>query len=104
MDPREQTLGAVLERMAAAQGARTAVLFQEQARSYAELAQESRRLAGGLAALGLRTGEHLAVWLPSDLDWVLLELAAARLGLVLVPISRSAWVRRARSGSPRCGA
>lgn len=87
MDPLQQTLGAVLERVAAAQGARTAVLFREQARTYAELAQESRRLAGGLAALGLRKGEHLAVWLPSDLDWVLLELAAARLGLVLVPIS-----------------
>jgi acyl-CoA synthetase (AMP-forming)/AMP-acid ligase II len=87
MDPRQETLAAVLDRMAAAQGARTAVLFQEEARTYAELARESSRLAGGLAALGLRKGEHLAVWLPSGLDWILLELAAARLGLVLVPIS-----------------
>ncbi|MFB3817750.1 MAG: AMP-binding protein [Candidatus Methylomirabilales bacterium] len=87
MDPLQETLAAVLDRMAEAQGARTAVLFREEARSYAELAQESRRLAGGLAAVGLRKGERLAVWLPSDLDWVRLELAAARLGLVLVPIS-----------------
>jgi fatty-acyl-CoA synthase len=87
IDPLRSTLGRVLDRAAAAYADRTAVIFQEQALTYAELARAADRLAGGLSALGLRRGEHLALWLPSSIEWVLAELAAARLGLVLAPIS-----------------
>ncbi len=87
MDPLLQTLNDVLDRMAASQGQRPAVLFQDQELTYGELRRDADRLAGGLAALGLAKGERIAVWLPSCLDWVRLEFATARLGLVLVPLS-----------------
>lgn len=87
MDPRNQTLNDVLDCMDASQGERPAVLFKDQGLTYSELRRGANRLAAGLAALGLAKGEHVAIWLPSCLDWVLIELAAARLGLVLVPIS-----------------
>jgi fatty-acyl-CoA synthase len=87
IDPLAHTLGDVLDRTVESQPDSTAVLFQDRGLSCAELRRDADRLAGGLTALGMRHGEHLAVWLPSNLDWVLLELAAARLGLVLVPIS-----------------
>lgn len=87
IDPLQSTLGQLLDRMADGYGGRTALISGEAALSYDELRREADRLAGGLAALGLRRSERLAVWLPSSLDWVRLQLAAARLGLILVPIS-----------------
>jgi len=87
MDPLHQTLNDVLDCLAASQGQRPAVLFQDQGLTYSELQRDANRLAGGLAALGLAKGERIAVWLPSCLDWVRLEFAVARLGLVLVPLS-----------------
>jgi fatty-acyl-CoA synthase len=86
-DPLAETLGEVLDRAADTLGARTAVICGEYALSYEGLRRDADRVAGALAALGLASGESLAVWLPSGVSWLLLELAAARLGLVLVPIS-----------------
>lgn len=87
IDPLRHTLAEVLDRMAAACADRPALFVRERALTYAELRQAADRLAGGFAALGLAKGEHVALWLPSGLEWVLVELAAARLGLVAVPIS-----------------
>lgn len=87
LDPLHATLGEALDRAVDAHPAGTAVLFKDDSLSYAELRGRADRLAAGLLRAGLRPGEHLAVWLPSGLEWVVLELAAARLGLVVVPIS-----------------
>jgi fatty-acyl-CoA synthase len=87
IDPLQTTLAEVLDCAAEAYPARPAALHDVRGLSYAELKQAADRLAGGLAALGLGRGDHLALWLPSSLEWVLVQLAAARLGVVLVPIS-----------------
>lgn len=87
MDPFHDTVNCVLDAMAASQGERPAVLFQDQGLTYGEIQRDANRLAGGLAACGLTKGDRIAVWLPSGLDWVRLQFASARLGLVLVPLS-----------------
>jgi fatty-acyl-CoA synthase len=87
VDPLHATVAGALDAAADGYGARGAVLFQDLGLTYAELRERADRLAAGLAALGLRKGEHVAVWLPNGLEWVVVELAIARLGLVLVPIS-----------------
>jgi fatty-acyl-CoA synthase len=87
MDPLHDTVIDVLDAMAASHGERPAVLFRDQELTYRELQRDADRLAGGLAACGLTTGDRVAVWLPSSLDWVRLQFASARLGLVLVPLS-----------------
>ena len=38
-------------------------------------------------ALGLQKGDHIAVWAANLPEWLLLELAAAKAGLVLVTIN-----------------
>ena len=86
-DPLHATLGELLDQVAEAYPTRTAVIFKDRALSFAELRERADRLAAGLAGVGLGRGDHLAVWLPSGIEWVLVELAAARLGLVVVPIS-----------------
>ena len=54
--------------------------------TYAELDRDVDGLAGRLAALGLKPGDHLGVVLPPRVTYVQLVHATMRLGLVLVPL------------------
>lgn len=55
--------------------------------TFGELARAVERTAGGLAALGLREGDRVGVWSTNCTEWVLLHLACARLGAVLVNVN-----------------
>jgi fatty-acyl-CoA synthase len=44
-------------------------------------------VAQGLMALGLRKGDHIAVWAANLPEWLLLQMAAAKAGLVLVTVN-----------------
>jgi fatty-acyl-CoA synthase len=61
--------------------------------TYQEYRERSNQVAKGLLALGLQKGEHIAVWALNWPEWLLLEMAAAKAGLVLAtanPTYRSA--------------
>ena len=45
------------------------------------------RWSAHLAGLRLRAGDVIAVWLPNGATWLMVELAAARLGLVIAPVN-----------------
>ena len=49
-----------------------------------EVHEQAGRLAGALLGLGLRRGDRLGVFAANSLEWVLLDLAALRLGAVTV--------------------
>ena len=51
-----------------------------------EMYARSRRLGGGLAELGLRSGDVVAIWVPNWLEGALTYQAALMLGCVVVPI------------------
>ena len=55
--------------------------------SYAEFRERVNAVARGLMALGLQKGEHIAAWAANLPEWVLLEFAAAKAGLVLVTVN-----------------
>lgn len=55
--------------------------------TWAELASESRKLAAGLWNLGLRPGDRIGMWSSNCAEWVLLQLASASIGLVLVNVN-----------------
>ena len=55
--------------------------------TYSQYRAEVNRLARGLLALGIQPGEHIAVWAPNLPEWVLLELALAKIGAVLVTVN-----------------
>jgi fatty-acyl-CoA synthase len=44
-------------------------------------------LAGALLARGVRRGDPVALWLPNSTEWLLVALAAFRIGAVLVPLN-----------------
>ncbi|TDC58565.1 ATP-dependent acyl-CoA ligase [Actinomadura sp. KC345] len=55
--------------------------------SYGRVHAESERIAGGLAAMGVRRGDHVVMMLPNDLPFLLTWFALARLGAVEVPVN-----------------
>lgn len=55
--------------------------------TYAVYRARAEAVAQGLMALGLQKGDHLAVWAANLPEWLLLQMAAAKAGLVLVTIN-----------------
>ena len=55
--------------------------------TWAEFAREVERTARGLAGLGLEPGDRIGIWASNCLEWVLLQVASARAGFVLVNVN-----------------
>lgn len=55
--------------------------------NYRQLGSQVDALAAGLLALGLSAGERIGVWSPNRAEWIILQYASARIGLVLVNIN-----------------
>ncbi len=85
----EETIGSNLERTAARFGDRPALVSCHQGLrySYGELDAEVDRVALALIAAGLRKGDRLGIWSPNRAEWMLIQYAAAKLGVVLVNIN-----------------
>lgn len=55
--------------------------------TYREFDQQVDAVARSLLALGLQHGDHIAIWATNWPQWVLLQFASARIGVVLVCIN-----------------
>ncbi len=55
--------------------------------TYQEYRERANAVAKGLMALGLSKGDHIAVWAVNLPDWILLQMGAAKAGLVLVTVN-----------------
>jgi fatty-acyl-CoA synthase len=78
-----EMLAAVAERHAA----RPAIVSEDARITFADFRARVDALAAGLAALGLRHGDALAIWLPNRPLWFVAQYAAARLGVVVVALN-----------------
>lgn len=83
------TLGACLDRAAAAWPGRMAIVVRDQAirLTFAALHAEVERVAAGLIALGLAPGERVGLWSPNRVEWVICQFATAKAGLILVNLN-----------------
>ncbi|URD59912.1 acyl--CoA ligase [Sphingomonas sp. KRR8] len=66
---------------------RPAIICDERTWNYADLGRWSRRLAAGLLEQGVRTGDHVALILGNQPEYVALKIALSRLGAVAVPLN-----------------
>ena len=62
-------------------------LPQQRRLSYREFANEVDRVARGLVAFGYGHGSRIGVWSTNNIEWLLLQMATARIGAVLVNIN-----------------
>jgi fatty-acyl-CoA synthase len=62
-------------------------LAQERRLTYGALAAEVDRLARGLIGLGFASGDRIGVWSTNNIEWLVLQMATARIGAVLVNIN-----------------
>ena len=85
----EETVGAMLARVAARYPDREALVVPSQSvrLRYRAFDAAVTRLAAGLLALGLEPGDRIGIWSLNRAEWVLMQFASARAGLVLVNIN-----------------
>ncbi|HEY5579657.1 MAG TPA: AMP-binding protein, partial [Rhodoferax sp.] len=85
----EQTLGDFFDAMVARQPDHEALVsaHQQQRYSYRELQTASNQLASALLGLGLKPGERVGIWSHNNAQWLLMQIATAKVGLVLVNIN-----------------
>jgi fatty-acyl-CoA synthase len=83
------TIGAALRQTAQRFGNRDALIFPQAGvrLTWAEFDQAVDRAARGLLALGLGHGDRFGVWSTNWPQWVILQFATARIGVVLVTIN-----------------
>jgi fatty-acyl-CoA synthase len=55
--------------------------------TYSELDHNVEQTARGLAGLGLQPGDRVGTWATNCVEWILIQLACARSGLVLVNVN-----------------
>ena len=80
-----ESVGRFLEQRAAVRPA--SLVCGEATVGIAALLEESRRVARGLADLGVGKGDRVALWLPNTPAWLALYLACARLGAIAVAVN-----------------
>jgi fatty-acyl-CoA synthase len=85
----EETIGAAFDRIVAAHSDREALIvpFQDVRLSYGQLGEQVDRVARGLIALGLEKGDRVGMWSPNNAEWVYIQFATAKAGVVLVNIN-----------------
>ena len=55
--------------------------------TYSELQRRVDQLAAGLISLGIERGDRVGIWGPNSAEWVLTQLATAKMGAIMVCIN-----------------
>jgi fatty-acyl-CoA synthase len=84
-----ETIGENLERAVERFGDREALVVRHQdvRLTYAELDARVNALARGLLAAGLEQGDRVGIWAPNCAEWVLVQYATAKAGIILVNVN-----------------
>lgn len=65
---------------------RQAVAYGDETLTYAQLNEESNRLAHSFDDLGLKRGDRLAILMGSSIEWIVTWYACQKLGIALLPL------------------
>ncbi len=85
----EETIGDFFDAMVARQPEREALVSRHEGLrfSYRELQSASNQLASALLKSGLVPGDRVGIWSHNNAAWVLMQIATAKAGLILVNIN-----------------
>ncbi len=84
-----ETIGANFDRIVASYPERDAVVVRHQdvRWTYAEFGARVDRVARALVAIGLRPGDRMGIWAPNGAEWLLVQYASAKAGVILVNVN-----------------
>ena len=84
-----ETLGACFDRIVERFGEREALVVRHQniRWTYRDLQRRVNNLAVALLRLGMNPGERIGIWSQNNAEWLLVQLATAKAGLILVNIN-----------------
>src|SRR5215470_9660511 len=80
-------LGDIVRRHAAVRGSQTAYVVGADRVSYRAFHERSNRLARGLARLGVRRGDRVAVMASNRTEYPIIYFAVLKLGAIVVPVN-----------------
>lgn len=85
----EKTLGGVLDDLSKNNPNGWAVRYTDRNyfRTWKELNDEADLIARGMMSLGVKKGDHVAIWATNTPEWILTLFAAAKIGAVLVTVN-----------------
>ena len=85
----ENTLGGVLDDLSKNNPNGWAVRYTDRNyfRTWKELNVEADLIARGMMSLGVKKGDHVAIWATNTPEWILTLFAAAKIGAVLVTVN-----------------
>ncbi len=90
------TIGDLIREAARKYAALPFIIQDGKRQSFSEFDHEVDRLCAGLLRLGIKRGDHVAIWLPNIPEWILVFAACARLGAVAVPVNTRYKTEEAR--------
>ena len=85
----ENTLGGVLDDLSKHNPNGWAVRYTDRNyfRTWKELNDEADLIARGMMSLGVKKGDHVAIWATNTPEWILTLFAAAKICAVLVTVN-----------------
>jgi len=83
------TMGGLLESVAGRYPHNDALVYPDKGLryTYKDFNAQCDRVAKGLLALGVKKGDHVAIWATNVPEWVILQFATAKIGAVLVTVN-----------------
>ncbi len=90
-EPATITIGELLDQTTAKFPEKEAVIYPEVGLRYtfSEFQAVCNQVAKGLMSLGIKPGEHIAIWATNVPEWVTTQFASAKIGAVLVTVNTS---------------
>ncbi|MBV9943244.1 MAG: AMP-binding protein [Solirubrobacterales bacterium] len=101
----EETIGERLRSVTQRFGDREAlvVAHQHYRATYNELSEQVELAARALIAAGVHKGDRVGVWAPNRYEWVIVQFATARVGVILVTINPAYKAAELRHALNRAG-
>lgn len=83
------TMGDLLDEVVSKQGDQEGVIYPEKDLkwTYRQFREECNQAAKGLMQLGLKKGDHLAIWATNHPEWLVTQFATGKMGAVLITVN-----------------
>lgn len=86
---KQETIGQLLQKVVDKNPSAEALVYKDLdlRLTYQEFNESCRQLAKGLLNIGMKRGDHLAIWATNSPEWVTTQFASATIGAVLVTVN-----------------